>query len=64
MACTAYLVCLIGGHSKKRQNALGRCCNSRGLISKLEQSMFFRYQWFNPSLSQTLQGVHALKYFA
>jgi hypothetical protein len=48
MACTACLVCLFStviGLSQKSQKCLGRCGASSRHITKLEQSIFFRYLW-------------------
>jgi hypothetical protein len=49
MAHTACRVCLIStvsGYCKKNGKCLGRCGTSRGHTTKLKQSIFFRFLWF------------------
>ncbi len=43
-ACPVYLISTVSG-CKKAKYTLGRCCASSGHITKLEQSILFRYQW-------------------
>ncbi len=49
-ACHVCHISTISGRSKKAKNALGRYGASSGHITKLEQSIFFRYQCYNKTL--------------
>jgi hypothetical protein len=67
MACTARLVCLFSTvisrsrkKEKKSRKCLERCGACSGHITKLEQSIFFRYLWFQVTKAASPKCINCL----
>jgi len=63
MVHTTCLVCFIStvnGCSKKKGKCLGRCGASSGHITKLKQSIFFRYLWSKTFVVTTIERLKAV----